>query len=70
MDYSKLSDPEFLRYVKDELDNGKSLPQIAEGLRRPAPTIYSRIDRLGYEVESETTRTLVPKTPTPMNDAA
>ena len=58
----------FLQLVNSKLQEGLSLPQVAEDMKMPAATLYSRIDRMGYELETD--RRLVPKKPAPDLDPA
>jgi len=61
-------DIEFLNKVNERLQSGMSLRQAAGDMNISYDTLYSRVQRLGYELETD--RRLVPKKPAPDLDPA
>jgi len=60
-------DIELLNKINEQLQSGKSLRQTASDMNISYDTLYSRIQRLGYELETD--RRLVPKKRSPDLDA-
>lgn len=54
-------DLELATAVNRELATGKSIEQIAEDYAITGAALRSKIDRMGYEIESVTCRRLIPK---------